>query len=61
LEKARSKRGLIEEERITSQLKKNLDDTERRLRKEIKDIERKVKYGENNLHSLYRIYNIQYL
>jgi hypothetical protein len=44
LEKARSKRQLTEEEkRITVQLKKNLDDAERYLRKEIEDIEREVK------------------
>ena len=44
LEKARSKRGLTEEEeRIATQLKKNLDDAERYLRKEIEDIEREVK------------------
>ncbi len=44
LEKARSKRGLTEEEeRIATQLRKNLDDAERYLRKEIEDIEREVK------------------
>jgi len=44
LEKVRSKRGLTEEEeRIATRLKRNLDDAERFLRKEIEDIGREVK------------------
>jgi len=44
LEKARSKRELTEEEeRIATNLKQNLDDAERYLRKEIEDIEKEVK------------------
>jgi large-conductance mechanosensitive channel len=44
LEKARSKRGLTnEEEKIANQLGKNLDDAERFLKKEIEDIERELK------------------
>lgn len=44
LEKTRNKRGLTkEEQKILKQLKKDLDDAERFVGKELKDIEKEVK------------------
>ena len=44
LEKTKTKRQLTEEEeKIINRLKKDLDDTEKFVRKEIEDIEKEVK------------------